>query len=575
MLAFVLMSSIGMMAAEPLAVPGEVFFPRLYLVRAQVKSVLKKAPRQSQAVMAIDHVYLGPASLMGRRFEVCQWPHLAGEWGFAVGQVSICWVAENSIVKPPRTIRRYTQKPKKRQESLSAVFSDYDIRSGRRVRWVLPPKRKWEDSDFGYECTEKTAKKIEEVYRAEGNRRIDLLKQICAQNIIYWNGDLIFWAMDALTHILPKSELAAFYKDLLLKPRPISDEVCLDDALWELAPEWRCSKERIQLFHRWMTSEREEFEEESPLGHDVGFTNVYSRFGFFTPLREFRRKENLSASALFPFDRYLDLIMEGLLSIQRSDKFKKSLIGMLPVSGPEDPASIDAGFDYLLKQLRKGTAERRQAAARLLSCFIPLTKKQRVALQALFDDQSMKPLVPLLRQALDKKDRIWADLTEPEDESPRKGKIRPRSETISDSVPRGMWGTQFLRALQERLRSAPPIDPDQVQQLLSDLDDYNFRRREEASRQLAAMGLAVEPLLRHEFARTDSVEVRRRLEGLLTQYRTERLLTSRAIAILARMQISSPKAAALLQKLARGSPEVSITQQAITALEQPNYPHGK
>jgi hypothetical protein len=509
--------------------------------------------------MEIDHVYLGPASLITRCFEVCQSPYLVGTADFTVGEVSICWVADSSIGKLRWDRRRYPHKRKRQQHRLHAVYSTFEVRDEHRALLVWPPHRKVADEEYAYAWAEKIAQKIEEIYHAGGERRIELLKEICEQTHLDYNvSSVIPWAMDTLSHLLSKSQLISYYKQLLLTPRPICNEISLDVALWGLSREWRCSKERIALFHRWMTAEFRQYKHvidrpedyESALVHNSSLEYLYpgdSHVG-------------ADPTPDFPFECYLDVMIAGLLSDRRSDEFKKKLVEVLPLYGPEDPASIDAGFAYLLTQLQKGTPERREAAARLLRCFSPLTKKQRGELQALLDDPSMKSLAALVRQGLDDTDRFWALVSAP--------KKTPHFELghMSDS--------QLVRVMQERLRPAPAIDPDRARQLISDLDDNAFRRRENASRQLAAMGLAVEPLLRAEFSRTDSVEVRRRLAVLLTQYRTERLVTSRAIPWLT-AGANPPGSCALLQKLASGDPHVSITQEAIKALDRPNYPHGK
>lgn len=58
-----------------------------------------------------------------------------------------------------------------------------------------------------------------------------------------------------------------------------------------------------------------------------------------------------------------------------------------------------------------------------------------------------------------------------------------------------------------------------VQRLIEQLDDDEFQKREEATKQLQEMGRAIVPLLEAALPKTDSLEVRRRLERVLDWYR--------------------------------------------------------
>ena len=115
------------------------------------------------------------------------------------------------------------------------------------------------------------------------------------------------------------------------------------------------------------------------------------------------------------------------------------------------------------------------------------------------------------------------------------------------------------------------FDAAPVKELIAELDVPDFRRRESAQRELAAMGSPARPLLRAALANSASAEVRRRAEALLAlpdRPRGERLRTLRAIEILER--IGTPAAREALTALAAGEADDSLTEQAKAALQRLN-----
>src|SRR5262249_26390236 len=123
--------------------------------------------------------------------------------------------------------------------------------------------------------------------------------------------------------------------------------------------------------------------------------------------------------------------------------------------------------------------------------------------------------------------------------------------------------------LRQRLR---PVTDTQVREIgrhIADLDSDTFAVRQKAFEQLESLGPAAGPALRKALEKEVSAELRRRVEELLERltYRPasgESLRTLRALAVLE--QAGTPEARQLLEALARGAPEASLTQEANAAL---------
>ena len=110
--------------------------------------------------------------------------------------------------------------------------------------------------------------------------------------------------------------------------------------------------------------------------------------------------------------------------------------------------------------------------------------------------------------------------------------------------------------LQECFRLAG--DGKHIKKLLVDLDSDSFVTRETASRELTRMPYRAEPMLRWALQNKPSLELRRRIEPILTEPRfptAEDLRTLRAIAVLER--IGTPEA----RRIWKNSPAVRIRQK--------------
>jgi hypothetical protein len=132
-----------------------------------------------------------------------------------------------------------------------------------------------------------------------------------------------------------------------------------------------------------------------------------------------------------------------------------------------------------------------------------------------------------------------------------------------------------LALLRERLVPASVTDLERIPPLLINLDHDQFPVREAASRELRELGPRAEPALRRALESKPSLEVRRRIDALLSHLETGQfsltpgqLRQVRALGLLE--QIGTKEARQLLEALAAGIPEAHLTQQAKASLERLN-----
>jgi len=130
---------------------------------------------------------------------------------------------------------------------------------------------------------------------------------------------------------------------------------------------------------------------------------------------------------------------------------------------------------------------------------------------------------------------------------------------------------QALALFQERLKPVQPPDAAHFKALLTDLDDSNYRKREEASKQLADLGEAVVPALRLALKNWLSIEQQTRIEKLLDGYVPSKppqgndLRCLRALTVLE--AIRTPVSEKLTRLLAAGLESAKTTIEAKQTLE--------
>jgi RNA polymerase sigma factor (sigma-70 family) len=124
--------------------------------------------------------------------------------------------------------------------------------------------------------------------------------------------------------------------------------------------------------------------------------------------------------------------------------------------------------------------------------------------------------------------------------------------------------------LKEHLRPAPRVAAERLHRMIADLDAEEFARRDASSRAVAKLGIEAESALRKALEGKPSLEVRRRVEALLTEMKCQTEMTPdtlqqlRAIQVLE--QIGSPQARQILAALAQGAPAAPATRDAAAAL---------
>jgi RNA polymerase sigma factor (sigma-70 family) len=119
--------------------------------------------------------------------------------------------------------------------------------------------------------------------------------------------------------------------------------------------------------------------------------------------------------------------------------------------------------------------------------------------------------------------------------------------------------------LRERLRLVEPAEAKTIAKLLLDLDSPVFATRERASAELSKLDHLAEPALRKALTGRPSLEMRQRIERLLEKPGIQ-LRPARAVEALE--QMGTPAARQVLETLASGPSNVSITREAKASLRR-------
>jgi RNA polymerase sigma factor (sigma-70 family) len=116
--------------------------------------------------------------------------------------------------------------------------------------------------------------------------------------------------------------------------------------------------------------------------------------------------------------------------------------------------------------------------------------------------------------------------------------------------------------LAERLRPAPVVERRRVTELVGQLGSPRFEARQQAMRELEKAGEVAAAALREALSAGPPLEVRRRVEQLLSRlegWTPEWLRAYRALLVLERL--ATPEALRLLRSLADGAPEARLTRE--------------
>jgi len=132
-------------------------------------------------------------------------------------------------------------------------------------------------------------------------------------------------------------------------------------------------------------------------------------------------------------------------------------------------------------------------------------------------------------------------------------------------------GDNAVTFLRQQLSPIPVPDTKSIQQLIADLDNDNFEKREAATAQLTKLREVVEPAMHQALQAKPTLEARKRLERLLAEL-AERPIPEGELRQLRTLHalelIGSPAARDLLKKLASGAPGAALTRDAKLALQR-------
>jgi WD40 repeat protein len=124
--------------------------------------------------------------------------------------------------------------------------------------------------------------------------------------------------------------------------------------------------------------------------------------------------------------------------------------------------------------------------------------------------------------------------------------------------------------LRQRLRPVAAPDPARLARLLGDLDNDRMAVRVQATRELEGLAELAVPALRRALADKPSLEVRRRIEQILTESEEKPIPNPEALRALRAVEVlehsGNPEARQVLESLAQGAPEARLTQEAKASL---------
>jgi RNA polymerase sigma factor (sigma-70 family) len=157
---------------------------------------------------------------------------------------------------------------------------------------------------------------------------------------------------------------------------------------------------------------------------------------------------------------------------------------------------------------------------------------------------------------MEEKQRLWQDL------GSRDAKVSFQAvrKLIADA-------DTAVALLAERLKPAPPVDSNRVQQWLEDLGSDDFDARQAATIALENLGDRIETMLRDVVTSGLALEAKRRVQSLIDKFDApipDLLARSRALEALE--QIATPAAVRLLETMAAGQSDARLTRQAAAAL---------
>jgi hypothetical protein len=128
-----------------------------------------------------------------------------------------------------------------------------------------------------------------------------------------------------------------------------------------------------------------------------------------------------------------------------------------------------------------------------------------------------------------------------------------------------------IALFKDRLHAPAPPPADKINQLIAELDSEQFTVRKKAGHELLKAGPTAAPLIRKALEGDPSPEARKRMEETLAKMTAptasgETLRSLRAIEVLE--MIATPEAKAVLESLAKGTPDAAVTVAAKESLHR-------
>jgi WD40 repeat protein len=159
-------------------------------------------------------------------------------------------------------------------------------------------------------------------------------------------------------------------------------------------------------------------------------------------------------------------------------------------------------------------------------------------------------------------ERLWAELADPDT-----GKAYRSVGSLVEAP------VQALELFCRKLKPIEKVSALEIDKLITNLDNTNFKRREKAFRDLLQIGPQARAALTKSLKRSDTLELRRRVENLLGELNRREALTRnntlrdiRAVEVLE--TIRTPEALLLLQSLAKGATGTPLTEAAQDAFKR-------
>jgi len=224
------------------------------LVRAKVTKSTDVANRQVEFQLRVEHVYVGPPEAEGATFS-----KVTSKSGEGTGVIYPVPKLEEEGIWPLLLSKG------------GALEMDYGFQY--LLDGVVLPSRKGVDAR--YEQVRMLAERIEEIVNAPKDERVkmsqecmkDATAEVASWAIYYYAGTGGAGARESIRKLATDESLAVLV------------QINIDEALFAIDPEWRDSKERFEMFNRWVTKD---YSDDPHVGYIRGRLDIASQHGGLT-----------------------------------------------------------------------------------------------------------------------------------------------------------------------------------------------------------------------------------------------------------------------------------------------------